>query len=110
MKDIIRRTIIGVMIGIILVLLIADQHSITSTESIIILMWCVGTANAFRYHISLLARLLNPGLKLSIISYLSFGSGILGFIPIAAFLIYIITLGWIYGLGFAIVGIVKSII
>lgn len=110
MKNIIKRTSIGIVIGIILVSLMNEQHAITSIESILVLLWCIGTMNSLKYHLSLFGKLLNPGLKLSVISYLSFGSGFLGFIPITVFVVYVFTLGWIYGLCSALVGTVKSIL
>jgi len=64
---------------------------------IFLCIWFMGYTYSFDYHLRNMNRLLNPALKLSIISWLSFDNGFLGMAVLIIYFIYTILLGWIYG-------------
>ena len=59
--------------------------------------WFMGYTYSFDYHLRNMNRLLNPALKLSIISWFSFNNGFLGMAVLIIYFTYTILLGWIYG-------------
>ena len=97
------RTIAKVFVGIGICIMIMTQfigHYTENSElaALIVLLWSMGTVFGFSHHLKVIVRMLDPSLKLSVISFLSFRSGFLGSLPLFIYIIYALTLGWIYGL------------
>lgn len=95
----ISKALIGVGLGIMINMQLSGQR-IENREliSLLILLWSLGMVFGFVHHISVIVRMLNPSLKLSVISFLSFKSGFLGLFPLVIYIIYALVLGWIHGL------------
>ena len=98
MKDTITKIVIGIAIGTIISFLLGGSHSLTPEIAAFAYLWGVGSSFAFKHHINKLLKMLNPGLKLSVISFLTFRNGFLGSFPVIAYLVYAISLGWVQGI------------
>ena len=97
------RTIIKAFVGVGLWIMVMVQYSNQRIEnrelvSLLILLWSLGTVYGFLHHMKVIVRLLDPSLKLSVISFLSFRSGFLGSLPLLFYIVYALTLGWIHGI------------
>lgn len=97
------RLLEKVIIGFGIWAIIVTQHAgkvdaIQGTASIIILLWSIGTVFGFPHHIRTILRMLDPSMKLSIISFLTFKNGFMGSLPLMAYLVYAISFGWIHGI------------
>ena len=62
------------------------------------IFWGLGMSFAFKTHLRWLGSALRSATQLSVISFLSFGTGLLGFLLLIVVLIFNITLGWLYGI------------
>lgn len=97
------RTIAKVFVGIGICIMIITQFIGSYTENreltaLLVLLWSMGTVFGFLHHLKVIVRMLDPSLKLSVISFLSFRSGFLGAFPLIIYIIYALAIGWIYGL------------
>lgn len=97
------RTITKALVGIGMWIMIIVQFSGQRIEnreliSLLVLLWSLGTVFGFLHHMRVILRMLDPSLKLSVISFLSFRSGFLGSFPLIIYIVYALTLGWIHGL------------
>ena len=97
------RNVIKGFVGIGMWIMIIVQFTGRGIEnreliSLLLLFWSLGTVFGFFYHMSAIVRILDPILKLSAISFLSFRSGFLGVFPLIIYILYVLALGWIYGL------------
>lgn len=99
MIRIIAKIFVGIGIWIMIIVQFARQNMV-NRELIyaLSLLWSLGTVFGFLYHIRVIVRMLDPSLKLSVISFLSFRSGVLGSLPLFIYIIYALVLGWIHGL------------
>ena len=96
-------TIANVFVGIGIWVMITVQSTCRIIEScelisLLILLWSLGTVFGSRQHLKVIVRMLDPIFKLSVISFLSFRSGLLGLFPLIIYVIYALGLGWIQGL------------
>lgn len=95
----ILKGIIGVGIWLVLALHLKDLvNGNRELLSLLILIWSLGTVFGFLHHMRVILRMLDPSLKLSVISFLTFRSGILGSFPLILYLVYIPVLGWLHGI------------
>ena len=62
------------------------------------ILWGVGIAFAFRTHLRWLGGTMRWAMQLSVITYLSFGTGFLGFLLLLCVLVFNLTIGWLYGI------------
>lgn len=103
MKKSIFLTVVGLILGIIFARSLASSmwsagyYRIDPSLYVVIPVWCIGIANSFSHYTRKIGQLLNPALKLSMISWLSTKSGFLGLFVLLFYLTYILILGWIYG-------------
>ena len=97
MLKIILRSILGAVLGFALY-----SWSLESTSSdigllFLLLAWGIGMGNSAILCLRLLGNALNWATNLSIISFLSFGTGVLGFVLLIIVLGFVLTIGWIGG-------------
>lgn len=97
------RTLVKAIIGLGIWFIIVSQYdgNVDASQeavSLIILFWSIGTVFGFPYHIRMILRMLDPSLKLSVISFLTFRNGFMGSFPVIAYLVYAFSLGWIQGI------------
>lgn len=102
MKRVIFRVAIGVMFGIAILQMVpvaigTQYSSISFTAVLCLISWSIGIVYSSGYYLRKLNSLLNPALKISIISWLSIKTGSLGMLMIIIYVMYILTLGWLYG-------------
>ena len=99
MIRIIAKMLVGIGIWIMMIVQF-EIRSVVNWEMIyvLVLLWSLGTVFGFLYHIRVIVRMLDPSLKLSVISFLSFRSGLLGSLPLFIYIMYALVLGWIHGL------------
>ena len=110
MKRIILRVIIGFILGGIIYAVAGNGHTLPAEVVLASLLWGIGFVYAFEFHVNTLMRMLNPGIKLSVISFLTFRNGFMGSIPILIFIAYCFMLGWIYGLVKLVIDITKCLL
>ena len=108
MKHKLIRIIIGLVVGAVLTAIAGNGQTIQRENMVALSLWGIGSIYAFDFHVTILLRMLNPGLKLSVISFLTFRNGFMGAVPILIYIIYCLMLGWIYGLVRLIVDVVKT--
>lgn len=95
----ITKVFVGIGVWIMIIVQFSDQR-IENREllSLLVLLWSLGTVFGFLHHLRVIVRMLDPSLKLSVISFLSFRSGLLGSFPLIIYIVYAMALGWIHGL------------
>ena len=93
----IKKIVIGLILGTFLLMIIEPTQRLTVGYVFMIYMWSIGSVYSFRHHVGNLLKMLNPSLKLSIISFFSFKNGFMGSIPILVYVLYWALFGWIYG-------------
>lgn len=98
MGSTLKKTIIGISIGTMLSAIIGSFEVLVPESIVFTCLWGLGSAFAFNHHISTLLKMLNPGLKLSVISFLTFRNGFMGSVPILVYVTYCILFGWVHGL------------
>lgn len=98
MRQLLKKSIIGLIMGSFLIALLSDNQVLPVGSILICYLWSLGSVFAFEHHVHTIERMLNPGLKLSVISFLSFGNGFMGSIPILVYVTYCLLLGWVYGI------------
>lgn len=98
MVSILKKTVTGIAIGAILTAIIGGSKSLTPGSVVLTHLWGLGSAYAFKYHLTTLLKMLNPGIKLSIISFLTFRNGFMGSVPILVYVTYCVLFGWMYGI------------
>ena len=110
MKRIIIRILIGLAVGAVLTAIAGNGQTMQVESMVVLSLWGIGSVYAFDFHVSILLRMLNPGLKLSVISFLTFRNGFMGSVPILIYIIYCLMLGWLYGLVRLIVDVAKTLL
>ena len=94
----VKKTVIGLILGFLLTAIICNSQAMAAEIVVISYLWGIGTSFSFRHHLENLQKMINPGLKLSVISFLSFRNGFMGSFPILIYIAYCLLLGWIHGL------------
>lgn len=107
------RTILKGIIGVGIWLVLASQlkdlaNGNRELLSLFILIWSMGTVFGFSHHMRVILRILDPSLKLSVISFLSFRNGFFGVFPLIIYMLYMIAFGWIHGLTLMVREIARS--
>lgn len=99
MSKIIIKVILGVVLGILFISFMSQQQSAVDTfQGILLVLWGIGIVYGFRHYLSWMGKTLNSSMQLSVISWMSFGSGLLGFILLVLVLTFILVFGWMYGI------------
>lgn len=97
MIKVIIKLVLGILLGFILFAIFKANGVFTGNEWAFFMLWGVGIIGGFREYISWLAGTLNASLRLGFLAWLSFGSGVIGFIFLVFALMFILMIGWIYG-------------
>lgn len=95
---IMKKTAIGVLLGTLIHVTLGGSYAISPDDVILIYLWSLGSTFSFKHHIDIVLKMLEPGLKLSVISFLTFRNGFMGSVPILVYVTYCLLLGWIHGL------------
>lgn len=96
MGKIILRTICGIILGYIIYQWTQSSSSV-DYPSLVLFAWGIGFANAFSFNLNLLGKAFSWATNLGILSFLSFGSGMLGLIALVFMLGVVLAFGWLYG-------------
>ncbi len=104
----IAKTVGGILLGM---FVYCSVYASAPSAALLILMllWGIGIVQAFPSQIRMMKGLLTSALQLSVISWLSFGTGILGFLLLLIVVIFNLTIGWVYGIYLFIVDL-KSVL
>ena len=98
MNKISIKILIGIILGFIIYFAASAETSSFPFISLFLFpLWGVGTVFAFRSVLRLLKSIIDSAFKISIISWLSLGSGIIGLILLVVTTMAMITFAWIYG-------------
>lgn len=94
--SIIIKGIVSLVLGICFGVFLAGRH----VHVLLILsgfIWVIGIVWAFPSHCRWVGKVLRPAMELSVVTYLSFGSGFLGFLLLVAVVVFNLVAGWTYG-------------
>lgn len=97
MLKIIIRSIIGVVIGIALYTWIAESAPQDTGYLVLWIAWGIGMANAMTPSIRIIRNALSWAANLSILTFFSFGNGLVGIIVFIIVLSVVLSIGWIGG-------------
>ena len=88
----------GVLLGVMLCAYAYSEAAISFPTICLFLLWGVGIVYGFRIFLRWLGTAMQSAMQLSIISALSFGTGIIGLIVLIFVAVAILAFGWIYGI------------
>ncbi len=97
MWKVILKFIGGILIGSILFSFISVEQAAGFSEWILFNLWGVGIVGGFREYLTWLSAGLDSSLKLGILTWISFGSGVIGLVLFVLILGFVLTIGWVYG-------------
>lgn len=97
MVKVISKFVCGILLGWALFAILNTAQFSYGGEWILCLIWSVGIVGGFKEYLAWMSGALNASLKLGILSWMSFGSGIFGFIFLTLVFVFILIFGWIYG-------------
>ena len=97
MGKIIIRSILGAILGYVIYSLAFSTEGHDAGQLMLMLAWGIGIGNSFSFNLGLLSGAFQWATNLSILSFLSFGSGMFGIIALVIMLGIVLSLGWIYG-------------
>lgn len=98
MLKILFKIVIGVILGILLCGYAQSETTISVATICLFILWGVGMAYGARVLLGWLGTTMQSAMQLSIISALSFGTGIIGFIVLIFSAAVILAFGWLYGI------------
>lgn len=87
----------GLLLGTVIFSIIATEQLGDGGQYIFCAIWGVGIVFGSREYMAWFAAVLRLSLKVGILAWLSFGSGLIGFMLLILVLCFIIMFGWIYG-------------
>ena len=87
----------GLLLGLILYVLMCAAQMADGYRRVFCMVWGVGLVGGFRAYLLWMSAVLNTSLKVSMLAWFSFGSGLIGLIFRIFLLACIIMIGWIYG-------------
>ena len=91
----IAKIIGGSLLGLVIA---AFAEMSSGLEMAFMILWGLGIVFAFRSHLRMMANLMRSAMQLSIIAFLSFGSGFLGFLLLLVVFLFNLIIGWVYGI------------
>lgn len=91
------KTIASLFLGLIIGVAAASDGA-SGGIILAMMVWCLGMSFAIRSHLAWLSHIMHSAMQLSIISFLSFGTGFLGFLLLFLVVVFNLSLGWIYGI------------
>lgn len=97
MLKILIRSLLGGIVGFVICLWFAENSSYDTGRVILWIAWGIGMGNSIRPCLRMLERTLNWAASLSIISFFSFGTGIIGLVLIVLMLSAVLSVGWLCG-------------
>lgn len=95
MALIIVKVVIGIIVGIAAFPFAQEAMYINSV--ILCILWGVGIIYSLGSYLSWMRSALTASFQLSVMSWMTFGTGLLGFIALTFMLAFVIVIGWIYG-------------
>lgn len=97
MAKVILKFMCGILLGFILFAILNAEQVFAGDEWLLCIIWGIGIASGFKKYLAWLSGALNASVKLGILSWISFGSGIVGFLLLTFVFVFILMFGWIYG-------------
>lgn len=97
MAKVILKFVCGILLGVFLFAILNAEQVFTGGEWLLCIIWGVGIVGGFKEYLAWLSGALNTSLKLGILSWISFGSGIIGFVLLTFVFVFVLMFGWIYG-------------
>ncbi len=99
MGKIILKGVLGLVIGVLVYSAAAASAGGGNVLALLLLvLWGIGFVYAFLPVMGWIKGVLNATLKITVISFLSCGTGILGLLLLIILLMGILAVGWIYGM------------
>ena len=93
----IAKTVGGILLGM-FVYCAVYASAPSAALLLLMLLWGIGMVQAFPSQIRMLKGLMTSALQLSVISWLSFGTGFLGLLLLLVVVSFNLLIGWMYGL------------
>ena len=93
----IAKTVGGILLGMFVYCAVYESAP-GAAGLILMLLWGIGMVQAFPSQIRMLKGLMASALQLSVISWLSFGTGFLGLLLLLVVVSFNLIIGWMYGL------------
>lgn len=87
----------GLLLGLVIYSLMSAEQIVTGGQWIFCIIWGIGIVGGFREYLTWLSAALNTSLKVGFLAWISFGSGVIGFILLMLVLTFVLMFGWIYG-------------
>lgn len=97
MGKVIFRSALGVIIGIMLYSMLSEGGYPLAESPLLTILWSIGFTNSFTFNLRLISQALSWSANLGIISFLSFGSGMIGFVVLIIMVGFVLSFGWLYG-------------
>lgn len=97
MLKIIIRSVLGAILGFILYSWSLESSSPDAGYMFLLVAWGIGMGNSITFCLRILGSALNWAANLSIISFFSFGTGIIGFVIFIIILSVVLSIGWLGG-------------
>lgn len=97
MAKVIVKIAIGLIWGVLAYSILASEGFSGFGFMLLDLLWGVGIAYGAKIFIGWMRNALVSSMHMSVISWLSFGTGILGFFLLLIILAFVLLLGWLYG-------------
>ena len=98
MLKILLKIVAGVFLGILLCGYAQSETVISFATIGLFILWGIGMAYGARVFLGWLGAAMQSAMQLSIISALSFGTGVIGFIVLIFSASVILAFGWLYGI------------
>lgn len=83
--------------GLLIALLASAAGAADAPMLILLLLWGVGVVFSMKTCLRALGSTMHWALQLSMLTWLAFGTGILGFLLLVVVLAFFLSFGWIYG-------------
>lgn len=97
MLKIIVRSLLGAIIGFAIYTWSLENSSSDIGYMFLLIAWGIGMGNSITFCLRLIGNALNWAANLSIISFFSFGTGVIGFVIFILILSFVLSIGWLGG-------------
>lgn len=91
------RSLLGAVFGFALYTWSLENSAPDIGYMLLLIAWGIGMGNSITFCLRILANALNWAANLSIISFFSFGTGVIGFVIFILVLSFVLSIGWLGG-------------
>lgn len=97
MAKLILRSLLGAFVGFAIYYWALEDSPSDIGHMFLLIAWGVGMGNSITFCLRIITNALNWATNLSIISYFSFGTGIIGIVVFLLVLSFVLSIGWLGG-------------